>query len=125
MRIYSRGDRKRPVDVRPDSNTGNAARYHNGARLQPVAGHEFRRNHRRRAATKSSRPRATAAQLPTAINQAQSGKIGVVRRKIEFARSVADDWSQHEALAGTQKGLGSMRSISISMSGPCADPEAD
>lgn len=33
-------------------------------------------------------------------------KIDVVRRMIEFTRSVPDDWGQHEQLAGTPQGLG-------------------
>jgi hypothetical protein len=49
--------------------------------------------------------RAQAAQSPTA-RPALDGKIETLRRMIAFARSVPDDWNQHEALATTQKGLG-------------------
>jgi hypothetical protein len=34
------------------------------------------------------------------------GKIAVVRKMIEFSRSVPDDWSQHESLANLPQGLG-------------------
>jgi hypothetical protein len=47
-----------------------------------------------------------AAQLPDGGKRALDGKISILRRMIEFARSVADDWYQHEVLAGTEKGLG-------------------
>jgi hypothetical protein len=33
-------------------------------------------------------------------------KIAVVRRMIEFSRSVPDDWGQHEQIAGLPQGLG-------------------
>jgi hypothetical protein len=48
---------------------------------------------------------ATAAQLPDADKKALENKLAIVRQMIAFAKSVPDDWSQHEALAGTQKGL--------------------
>lgn len=38
--------------------------------------------------------------------KALDSKIDVLRRMIEFARSVPDEWSQHEALANTPQGLG-------------------
>jgi hypothetical protein len=38
--------------------------------------------------------------------KALDGKIEVLRRMIEFARSVPDDWSQHETLANMPQGLG-------------------
>ncbi len=47
-----------------------------------------------------------AAQLPADQRQALDRKIDILRRMIAFARSVPDDWSQHEILANTQKGLG-------------------
>ncbi len=50
--------------------------------------------------------KAAAARLPDGPRQALDGKIEIMRRMVAFARSVPDDWSQHEALAGTQKGLG-------------------
>ncbi len=48
---------------------------------------------------------ATAAQLPDAERTALERKLATVRQMIAFAESVPDDWSRHEALAGTQKGL--------------------
>ncbi len=49
---------------------------------------------------------ATAATLPGAERAALESKIGILRRMMSFARSVPDDWNQHQALAGTPKGLG-------------------
>jgi hypothetical protein len=48
---------------------------------------------------------ATAAHLPQDHKKALETKLAIVRRMIEFCKSVPDDWSQHEILAGTQKGL--------------------
>ena len=48
---------------------------------------------------------ARAAQLPDRERQALEKKLATVRKMIEFAKSVPDDWNEHEALAGTQKGL--------------------
>ena len=48
---------------------------------------------------------ATAAQLPEGENQALENKLAIVRKMIGFAKSVPDDWNEHEALARTQKGL--------------------
>jgi hypothetical protein len=48
---------------------------------------------------------ATAARLPQDDKKAQETKLAIVRRMIEFCKSVPDDWGEHEALAGTQKGL--------------------
>ncbi len=50
--------------------------------------------------------KASSAQLPDGPRQALDGKIEISRRMVAFARSVPDDWNQHEALARTQKGLG-------------------
>ncbi len=33
-------------------------------------------------------------------------KISILRKMVDFTRSVADDWNRHQALAGTEKGLG-------------------
>jgi hypothetical protein len=49
---------------------------------------------------------AAAARLPGDEKRALESKIAIVHKMIEFSRSVPDDWNQHEALAGTQKGLG-------------------
>lgn len=48
---------------------------------------------------------ATAQQLPDDEKKALEKKLAIVRKMIVFAKSVPDDWGQHEALAGTQKGL--------------------
>ena len=47
---------------------------------------------------------AKAAQLPASARPLFENKIAIVERVVAFAKSVPDDWSQHEALAGTQKG---------------------
>jgi hypothetical protein len=47
-----------------------------------------------------------AATLPDAEKAALGGKIAVVRKMISFAKSVPDDWNEHQALASTPKGLG-------------------
>jgi hypothetical protein len=48
---------------------------------------------------------ATAALLPDDDKKALEKKLATVRKMIAFAKSVPDDWNEHEALAGTQKGL--------------------
>jgi hypothetical protein len=48
---------------------------------------------------------ATAAHLPQDEKKALETKLAIVRRMIEFCKSVPDDWGEHEVLAGTQKGL--------------------
>ena len=50
--------------------------------------------------------RTKSASLGGEARIALERKIDVVRRMIEFARSVPDDWSQHENLANTPQGLG-------------------
>src|SRR5580704_126337 len=45
-----------------------------------------------------------AAQLPDAAKPLIENKIAVAERMVAFAKTVPDDWGQHEALAGTQKG---------------------
>jgi hypothetical protein len=47
-----------------------------------------------------------AAQLQADQRQTLERKIGILRKMIVFAKSVPDDWGQHEILANTQKGLG-------------------
>jgi hypothetical protein len=47
---------------------------------------------------------AKAAQLPASVKPLLENKIAIVERVVAFAKSVPDDWGQHEALAGTQKG---------------------
>jgi hypothetical protein len=48
---------------------------------------------------------ATEAQLPDDEKKALEKKLAIVRKMISFAKSVPDDWNEHEALARTQKGL--------------------
>ena len=48
---------------------------------------------------------ASAAQIPDGSRQFLEKKLRTVRKMIDFAKSVPDDWNQHEALAGTSKGL--------------------
>jgi hypothetical protein len=50
--------------------------------------------------------KARAATLPDAEKKALQSKLAIVRRMIDFARSVPDDWNQHQVLANTPKGLG-------------------
>jgi hypothetical protein len=49
---------------------------------------------------------AKASALDGDAKVALQNKIDVVRRMIEFARSVPDDWEQHEQIAGMPQGLG-------------------
>jgi hypothetical protein len=49
---------------------------------------------------------ARAAQLPAEQRHELDEKVGIIRKMIGFARSVPDDWNQHQALANTPKGLG-------------------
>jgi hypothetical protein len=48
---------------------------------------------------------ARAQRLPDDEKKILQEKLAVVRKMIVFAKSVPDDWNEHEALAGTQKGL--------------------
>ena len=48
---------------------------------------------------------ATAQRLPDDAKKALEKKLAIVRKMIAFAKSVPDDWNEHEALAKTQKGL--------------------
>jgi hypothetical protein len=50
--------------------------------------------------------RTKSASLSGEARIALERKIDVARRMIEFARSVPDDWSQHETLANMPQGLG-------------------
>jgi hypothetical protein len=50
--------------------------------------------------------RTEASQLADGQRQALDNKIEVLRKMVAFARSVPDDWNQHEILANTEKGLG-------------------
>jgi hypothetical protein len=49
---------------------------------------------------------AKAAQLPADESRALAAKIAILRKMVDYARSVADDWNEHERLANTPKGLG-------------------
>jgi hypothetical protein len=46
-----------------------------------------------------------AARLPDGEKAALDAKIAIVRGMISFAKSVPDDWNEHQVLANTQKGL--------------------
>ena len=48
---------------------------------------------------------AKAQQLPDDEKKVLEKKLAIVRKMIAFAKSVPDDWNEHEALARTQKGL--------------------
>ncbi len=50
--------------------------------------------------------RTEASTLANGQRQALESKIEVLRKMVAFARSVPDDWNQHEILANTEKGLG-------------------
>ncbi len=49
---------------------------------------------------------ARAAQLAAAEKQVLQSKLAIVRRMIDFSKSVPDDWNEHQMLANTPKGLG-------------------
>ncbi len=49
---------------------------------------------------------ARAALLPDGDKEALESKIAIVRKMINFGKSVPDDWNEHQALANTPKGLG-------------------
>jgi hypothetical protein len=67
----------------------------NSVELMAEQGDQFLVNLNNKATTLSGEARA-----------ALESKMGVVRRMIEFSRSVADDWGQHEQIANTPQGLG-------------------
>jgi hypothetical protein len=50
--------------------------------------------------------RAGAASRPDAEKKTLENKLAIVRKMIDFAKSVPDDWNQHQVLANTPKGLG-------------------
>jgi len=50
--------------------------------------------------------RTEASTLKDGQRQALESKIEALRKMVAFARSVPDDWNQHEILANTEKGLG-------------------
>jgi hypothetical protein len=49
---------------------------------------------------------ARAAALPDNEKGALETKIGIVRKMVNFGKSVPDDWNEHQALANTPKGVG-------------------
>ena len=65
----------------------------NSVELIAEQGHEFVRDLTQRAAQLSGSPR-----------QAMDRKIAVLKRMVAFARSVPDEWAQHEKLADTPQG---------------------
>jgi hypothetical protein len=50
--------------------------------------------------------RGRAAELTGDNRKALDRKIAVLKAMVDFSRSVPDDWSQHDRLANTSKGLG-------------------
>jgi hypothetical protein len=48
----------------------------------------------------------SAAQTSFGQRIALEEKLAILRRMIEFCKSVPDDWGRHEELAGTERGLG-------------------
>ena len=48
---------------------------------------------------------AKAQRLPDDEKKVLEKKLAIVRKMIAFAKTVPDDWNEHEALAKTQKGL--------------------
>jgi hypothetical protein len=50
--------------------------------------------------------RTEASGLADGQRRALENKIEALRKMVAFARSVPDDWNQHEILANTEKGLG-------------------
>lgn len=48
---------------------------------------------------------ARAAALPNEKGALET-KIGIVRKMVNFGKSVPDDWNEHQALANTPKGVG-------------------
>jgi len=67
----------------------------NSVELMAEQGDQFLANLNNKATTLSGEARA-----------ALDSKMAVVLRMIEFSRSVADDWGQHERIASTPQGLG-------------------
>ena len=65
----------------------------NSVELIAEQGHEFVRDLTQRAAQLSGAPR-----------KAMDHKIAVLKKMVAYARSVPDDWSQHEKLADTPQG---------------------
>jgi hypothetical protein len=49
---------------------------------------------------------AKATQLPDDLKNKLRSKIAVVQTMVDFAKSVPDDWGQHQLLAASPKGLG-------------------
>jgi hypothetical protein len=49
---------------------------------------------------------ARAARLPDGDKLALESKIAIVRKMVKFSTSVPDDWTEHQTLANTPKGLG-------------------
>ncbi len=65
----------------------------NTVEIMAESGNQFIRSLQARAASSSD-------------GGALAGKIAIVRGMVGFAKSVPDDWSRHQALANTSKGLG-------------------
>jgi hypothetical protein len=50
--------------------------------------------------------RTKAAALTGAPKQALKGKIEILQRMVDFSRTVADNWREHEKISNTPQGLG-------------------
>ena len=71
--------------------------------LQPA----FEYNQRGNVAINSSNVlKAKATKLSGAPKKTLESKIDVLQRIVDFSRTVPDDWSEHQKLAKTPKGLG-------------------
>ena len=106
--LQLRGRRQRRIRCAGRARARQAgARHHHGARLQSIAGDQLGRDHRRKRRHSSSRAcKRAPASLPDAEKKALQSKLAIVRKMIDFGRSVPDDWNKHQVLANTPKGLG-------------------
>ena len=116
--LQLRGDRQRQLRRRGRARIQQARpRDHHCAWLQPVARDQFGGNPGRKGRKFINELEVKLAEYP-ALRTALDGKIEVLRKMVAFARSVPDEWNQHEILANTREGhRASTRSISISMLG--------
>ena len=81
------------------------ARDHHRARLQPIAGDEFGRGRRRERPPFREGSAGAGRGAARPERAALESKIAILRKMIGVARSVPDAWNEHQALAGTSKGL--------------------
>jgi hypothetical protein len=67
--------------------------------------------------------RGKAARMSGAERQGMENKIGILQRMVHFTRTVPDDWSEHEKLAATPRGLG-VHSVTLDIDiGPLAQTQ--